>query len=115
MLGAEASYGAKSRARDSREVLLRLVVEHPQREALDMFAREIGSVGTELGAGHDRHFRRAAEASSRWCKLFTFLIDKGALPAPQVQIGEERAVRCRGADARRLCADARNLRRFGRG
>ena len=50
-LGAEASYGAKSAARASREVLLRLVVEHADRGALEIFAREIGSIGLSCAPG----------------------------------------------------------------
>src|SRR5262249_13551298 len=36
-LGAEASYGSDARTRTTREVLLRLVVEHADREAIDIF------------------------------------------------------------------------------
>ena len=50
-LGAEASYGARSAIRASREVLLRLVVEHASREALDIFSREIGSIGISFAPG----------------------------------------------------------------
>ena len=51
VLGAETSYGSRSRARASREVLLRLVVEHSIREALELFARELGSVGLSCAPG----------------------------------------------------------------
>ena len=40
-LGAEASYGARSATRASREVLLRLVVEHASREALESFLERL--------------------------------------------------------------------------
>ena len=54
-LGAEASYGNEARARNTREVLLRLVVEHPDRGcARDICARtRLGWI--ELCAGNDRH------------------------------------------------------------
>ena len=50
-LGAEASYGPQSRARASREVLLRLVVEHASRDAIELFGRELGSVGISFAPG----------------------------------------------------------------
>lgn len=37
--------------RASREVLLRLVVVHPDRKALDLFARELGLVGISFAPG----------------------------------------------------------------
>ena len=51
VLGAEASYGPGSRATESREVLLRLVVVHADRKALEIFARELGSVGISFAPG----------------------------------------------------------------
>jgi hypothetical protein len=86
-LGAEASYGGGSRARATREVLLRLVVEHPSREALELFARELGSVGLGCAPGTTGIFGGRPRPTPV-VRLFTFLVEKGALPPPQVQLGE---------------------------
>jgi hypothetical protein len=85
-LGAEASYGAASRARGAREVLLRLVVTHESREALDLFARELGSVGLSCAPGTTGIFGGRPKPTPV-VRLFTFTLDKAALPMPTVRIG----------------------------
>jgi hypothetical protein len=60
-LGAETTYGAQARHRDTREAIIRVGVEHDQRDALKYFVHEFYSpavsmsVGTTtfLGARHD--------------------------------------------------------------
>lgn len=88
VLGGEASYGAQSRARDSREVVLRLVAEHSSTKALELLAREVGSVGLGFAPG------TAALIGGRpkpapVVRLFTFLLDKSRLPAPEVVLGAD--------------------------
>jgi hypothetical protein len=51
VLGAEASYGPHSRARGAREVMMRVVADHPDRRALELFAREIAPAGTSWSPG----------------------------------------------------------------
>ena len=57
VLGSETTYGKQGRRRDTREVVLRIVVEHDDKGAVDLFLREqqstatAGSVGTSLVAG----------------------------------------------------------------
>jgi len=89
-LGAEASYGAKSAARASREVLLRLVVEHADREALEIFAREIGSIGLSFAPGTTGIYSGRPKPTPI-VRLFTFFLDKTNLGRPTVQIGERSA------------------------
>ncbi len=86
VLGAEASYGTKSRARGSREVVLRLVMDHPDRKALEKVAREVGSVGLSFAQGTAGLIggRPKPEALLH---LFTFFVEKSALAAPRVTIG----------------------------
>lgn len=84
-LGAEASYGTQSRARATREVVLRLVVDHRDPKALGAFAREVGSSGLSFAQG------TAALIGGRpkptpVVRLFSFLIDKARLSPPTVQI-----------------------------
>lgn len=50
-LGAEASYGSHSRARASREVVMRVGVEHEDRDALKLFAREFHSPAVSMSVG----------------------------------------------------------------
>jgi Acyclic terpene utilisation family protein AtuA len=87
VLGAEASFGPQSRARGSREVVLRLVADHPQREALELFAREIAPAGTSWAPG-TTGFMGGRPSVQPVVKLFTFLIDKSAVPPPRVQVGD---------------------------
>jgi hypothetical protein len=89
-LGAEASYGNESRARGTREVLLRLVVEHPDREALDIFARELGSVGLGFAPGTTGIYSGRPKPTPV-VRLFTFFVDKASLAAPMVHAGEDAA------------------------
>jgi Acyclic terpene utilisation family protein AtuA len=86
-LGAEASYGSGSRARDTREVLLRLVVEHQDRDALEIFARELGSVGISFAPGTTGIYSGRPKPTPV-VRLFTFFVDKSWLPPPVVQVGD---------------------------
>jgi acyclic terpene utilization AtuA family protein len=86
-LGAEASYGAKSAARASREVLLRLVVEHVDRAALEIFARELGSIGLSCAPGTTGIYSGRPKPTPV-VRLFTFFLDKTELGRPRVQIGD---------------------------
>jgi hypothetical protein len=86
-LGAEASYREASLARASREVLLRLVVEHASREALEIFAREIGSVGLSCAPGTTGIYGGRPKPAPV-VRLFTFFIGKGELASPRVSIGD---------------------------
>jgi len=55
-LGAEASYGAGAKSRATREVLLRLVVDHPRPATRSTCSRRRAGLGRAgLLAGHDRH------------------------------------------------------------
>jgi hypothetical protein len=86
VLGAEASYGERSAARDSREVLLRLVVEHPKREALELFGRELGSIGLSFAPGTTGIYHGRPKPTPV-VRLFTFFLEKKAGGRPTVRIG----------------------------
>jgi hypothetical protein len=88
VLGGEASYGAQSRARDSREVVLRLVAEHASPKALELLAREVGSAGLGFAQGTAALIGGRPKATPV-VRLFTFLLDKARLPAPEVFLGAE--------------------------
>jgi hypothetical protein len=87
-LGAEASYGAASRMRASREVLLRLVVVHPDAKALDLFARELGSVGIAFAPGTTGIYSGRPKPTPQ-IRLFTLFIDKTRLGRPTVSLDGE--------------------------
>jgi hypothetical protein len=91
VLGAEASYGPHSQARESREVLLRLVVVHADPKCLDLFARELGSVGISFAAGTTGIYGGRPKATPQ-IRLFTLFIDKTVLPPPVVRIGHEEMI-----------------------
>jgi len=56
LLGAESHYGPHKRIVESREVVLRLAVKHPVREALAYLQRESASAGISMGPGTRSHF-----------------------------------------------------------
>lgn len=90
-LGAEASYGERSQARATREVLLRVVVEHQKRDALELFAREVGSIGLSFAPGTTGIYSGRPKPTPV-VRLFSFLIDKAAMARPTIQIGDAPAV-----------------------
>ncbi len=87
VLGSESAYGPKAAARMTREVLMRLVVDHVDREAIDIFARELGSVGISFAQGTTGIFSGRPKPVPV-VRLFTLFVDKALLGAPKVQIGE---------------------------
>ncbi|MEI5664249.1 acyclic terpene utilization AtuA family protein [Bosea sp. CCNWLW174] len=87
-LGAEASYGAQSRARATREVVLKIGVRHPAKEALQTFAREIYPAATAM-AQSLTGFAGGRPEPQPVIRLFSFLIDKTELQ-PTVSLGETR-------------------------
>jgi hypothetical protein len=87
-LGAEAAYGPGSRGRANREVLLRLVVVHQDRKALDLFARELGSVGIGFAPGTTGIYGGRPKPTPQ-ISLFTMFVEKASLAPPTVTINGE--------------------------
>ncbi len=85
-LGAEASYGPKSKARAAREVLLRLVVAHASRDALEIFGRELGAVGLS-GAPGITGIYNGRPKPAPVMRLFTLFLDKAILGHPLLTVG----------------------------
>lgn len=55
-LGAESIYGPQARPLETREIVLRLAVQHRDRRALDFLRKEASSAGTSMGPGTRSHF-----------------------------------------------------------
>ncbi len=75
LLGAETMYGPHARAGGSREVMMRVIVSHPLKHALELFAKEISPAGTSwspgtTGPGGGR------PSPSPHIKPFSFLVEK---------------------------------------
>jgi hypothetical protein len=51
LLGSEATYGAHAQRQDTREVVVKLGVRHPKKEALVLFSREIAQAATGMAPG----------------------------------------------------------------
>ena len=80
VIGTEALYGPHSRVPRSREVILRLVVEHEDAKALEFISNEIASAGVSwapglasLGGGRPR--------ATPIVRLFSFMWPKREVPA----------------------------------
>lgn len=89
ILGAEAIYGPHSRARGTREVVMKLGVEHEDAAALGIFAREIAPAGTSFSPG-TTGFAAGRPKPTPIVRLFSFLLAKDRLPAPVVTLNDER-------------------------
>jgi hypothetical protein len=83
VLGAESSYGAQSRMRASREVILKLAVRHARKEALAVFAREIYPSATAMAQGITG-FAGGRPEPQPVIRLFSFLADKAGVPVAPV-------------------------------
>lgn len=79
ILGAESSYGANSRAEMTREVILKIGVRHPSKDALQIFAREIYPAATAMAQGLTG-FAGGRPEPQPVIRLFSFLADKADVP-----------------------------------
>ena len=83
-IGAEAIYGPHARARETREVMLKLAVRHRDRRALEVFASEIAPAGTSFAPG-TTGITAGRPKPQPVVRLESLLVDKQAL-APTVGI-----------------------------
>jgi len=82
-IGAEASYGPHARpgARASREVLLKVSVEHDDARAIALLQREWLAPATSMSPGTTMWLASPATHSQRVVRLFSFLLPKSELEA----------------------------------
>ncbi len=85
LLGLEASYGANARPVDSREVIARIVVDHPQRDALDLLAMDALSPTTSMAPG-STGWHGGRPTVFPMMRVFSFLAPKAKI-VPQVDFG----------------------------
>ncbi|TVT82866.1 acyclic terpene utilization AtuA family protein [Pseudomonas sp. H3(2019)] len=75
LLGSEATYGPHSQRQDSREVVIKLAVRHPDKQALILFSREIAQAATGMAPGLTG-IVGGRPTVYPLIRLFSFLIDK---------------------------------------
>ena len=80
VLGAESCYGPHAQALQPREVVLRLAVTHPRKEALALFAREVAPAGTSWSPGTTGAGGGRASVSPS-IRQYAFLLDKSQVEA----------------------------------
>jgi hypothetical protein len=90
-VGAEESYGPHARpgASATREVLVKLVAQHPNPKALRLFGREIAQAATGMAPGFTGYFSAGRPEANMIPKLFSTLVQKAAVPI-EVAVGEQR-------------------------
>ena len=90
-LGAEESYGPHARpaAAATREVLVKIVAQHPNPKALKIFAREIAQAATGMAPGFTGYFAAGRPEPHMIPRLFSTLVRKAQVPI-EVLVGEHR-------------------------
>lgn len=90
-IGAEESYGphARAAAAATREVVVKIVVQHANPKALKLFAREIAQAATGMAPGFTGYFGTGRPEPQMIPKLFSTLVAKDRVPI-EVAIGDER-------------------------
>lgn len=83
VLGGESSYGANSQARAAREVVLKIAVRSPSKDALEIFGREIFPAATAMVQSLTG-FAGGRPKPQPVVRLFSFLADKARV-IPHVQ------------------------------
>ncbi|MBU3058403.1 acyclic terpene utilization AtuA family protein [Pseudomonas indica] len=77
LLGSEATYGPHALRQDTREVVIKLAVRHPRKEALVLFSREIAQAATGMAPGLTG-IVGGRPTVYPVIRLFSFLVDKAA-------------------------------------
>lgn len=77
-IGAEETYGPHARegANSTREVVVKIAVQHPNSKALKLFAREIAQAATGMAPGFTGYFGGGRPEPHMIPKLFSTLVPK---------------------------------------
>ena len=110
IIGSEATYGPHSRARDSREVVVKIAARHEQKEALALLGREIAPMSTGGVVGMTGSFGAGRVSPSPVIRMFSCLVSKSAVPVTidvdGHQIALQEGARSGGFDAKSLPVEA---------
>lgn len=90
-IGAEESYGphARAAAAATREVAVKIAVQHANPKATKLFAREIVQAATAMSPGFTGYFGGGRPEPSMIPRLFTTLVAKARVPV-EIAIGDTR-------------------------
>ena len=88
LLGAETLYGPNARTAKTREAMVRIVADHRDKKALELFAREISPSGTSWSPGTTGP-GAGRPSSSPQISQFSFLLPKAQVPVT-IRFGEEK-------------------------
>jgi hypothetical protein len=91
VIGAETQYGPHARAGQAREVMMRVAVNHPMKQALEIFAREIAPAGTSWSPGTTGPALSRPSASPL-IRQFAFMLPKKEVGISILIDGKPRAV-----------------------
>ncbi|WP_151638106.1 MULTISPECIES: acyclic terpene utilization AtuA family protein [Noviherbaspirillum] len=91
IIGAETSYGPHARTGASREVMMRVAVNHMSKQALEIFAREIAPAGTSWSPGTTGP-ALARPSASPLIKQFAFTLPKREVRISVAMGGESTTV-----------------------
>ena len=75
LIGSDSIYGPENMAKDSRELVLRVLARHPKKEALILFSREIAQAATGMASGVINYLGGRPTVSPS-IHLFSFLVPK---------------------------------------
>ena len=78
VLGSEGVYGPHARTASAREVVMRIAVRHPRKEALELFRSELSAPGTSWSPGTTGGGGGRPSVSPS-IKQFAFLLDKSRI------------------------------------
>ncbi len=92
VIGSEACLGARARNLRVREVICRMVVEHPERAAAELFGRESFGALTTMSAGS---LIPPSPVVVPVLRVFSFLLEKSAVPVTLTIDGERHDVSVR--------------------
>lgn len=88
LLGTESMYGPHAQDCTSREVVLRIAAQHPDRKALEFLQKESTSAGTSMGPGTRSHFGGRSDIQAV-IKTASFYIAKRRVPVRLQCAGRE--------------------------
>jgi hypothetical protein len=80
VIGGEDTYGPHSRARDAREVVVKIAARHDQKEALALLGREIAPMATGGVVGMSGSFGAGRVAPQPVIRMFSCLVPKAMVP-----------------------------------